>query len=800
MDTWIHDVRYGFRMLLLTPSVSALAVLALALGIGANSAIFSVVYAVLLRPLPVRDAASLAAIGSYNPKFNIPPINPGYGVMALWQKQATSFESMAAAWTGAGDLALGRETEKVPYWRVSANFFPTLGVSPAVGRGFTSAEDKPGAARVAILSHELWRRRFFEQPAAVGSALTLEGNVYTIVGVAPRGFHVDGRPAEIYVPIALDPADRKTYLPVSVYARLKPGITVAQANSEMEAVSARLDTRGSGWRARVAGLRDSMVRDVRLSLLVLLSAVGMVLLIACANIASLLLARSATRQREAAIRAALGAPRARLLRQFLTESVLLALLGGAAGLLVALWCVRLVPLLQNVRLPNLLLATRVDGVVLAFTTLVSVLTGVAFGAAPALAGASAAVHEALKEGGRTGENRRRKQLWNALVIIETALAVMLMIGATLLMRTFLYLRDTAPGFRVDGLLTASLNPPRARYTGTAPLLAFYGQVLEKVRAIPGAASATLASSLPLDGDFRAMSLPLEGHQYARPQDWPILWHRAVEPQYFHTLQIPLRRGRLFTEQDREGAPRVVLINDSMARRFWPGQDPIGKHLGNAAKDYYEIVGVVADVRHQDATKDGLVEVFFPFRQSPPPSMALAVRADGLICRDPMLLAPSVERAVKAIDPAVSPSQVQEMQQVASDRLAPKRLTGVVVMVFAGLALVLAAIGIYGVLSFTVAQRTHEIGVRMALGARRGAVVRMVAGRAVALAMAGIAIGATASLGVGRVLASLLYGVGATEPAVFAGVSLALLAVAILAAYLPARRAARVDPVTALRHE
>jgi len=800
METLIGDLRYGLRMLLRTPSVSALAVLALALGIGANSAIFSVVYAVLLRPLPVRDASNLVAIASYNPKFNVPPINPGYSAMASWQKQATSFESVAASWAGTGDLAAGRETEKVPYWRVSASFFPTLGVQPALGRGFTGAEDKPGAGHVAVVSHELWRRLFFEQPAAVGSTITLEGDIYTIVGVAPRGFHVDGKPAGIYVPIALDPADRKTYLPVSVYARLKPGVTVAQANSEMEAVSARLDTRGGGWRARVAGLRDSMVRDVRLRLLVLLSAVGMVLLIACANIASLLLARSATRQREAAIRAALGAPRGRLLRQFLTESVLLALLGGAAGLMVALWCVRLVPLLENARLPNLLLATRVDGAVLAFTTLVSVLTGVAFGAAPALAGASAAVHQELKEGGRAGQSHRRKRLWNALVITEAALAVVLMIGATLLMRTFLYLRDTAPGFRVDGLLTATLSPSRARYTGAAPLLAFYGQTLEKVRAIPGVASATLASSLPLDGDFRAMSLPLEDHQYARPQDWPVLWQRAVEPQYFRTMQIPLRRGRLFTEQDRQGAPRVVLINESMARRFWPGQDPIGKHLGTGAQDYYEIVGVVADVRHQDATKDGLVEVFFPYQQAPPRSMALAVRADGRICRDPMLLAPAVERAVKAVDPTVSPAHVQEMQQVASDRLAPKRLTGVVVMVFAGLALVLAAIGIYGVLSFTVAQRTHEIGVRMALGARRGAVVRMVVGHAAGLATAGIVIGAAASLGVGRVLASLLYGVSGTEPAVFAGVSLALLAVATMAAYLPARRAARVDPVTALRHE
>ena len=793
MDTWIRDVRYGFRMLFRTPSTSALAVLALALGIGANSAIFSVVYAVLLRPLPVHDAGSLVAIGSYNPKFNIPPINPGYTVLNSWKREARSFESVAASWAGTAELGVGIEQEKVPYWRVSANFFPALGVQPILGRGFTDDEDRPGAARVVVIGHDLWKRRFFGQTGAVGASLKVGDNVCTIVGVAPPGFHVDGKPADVYAPIGVDFLNPRSYLPVTAYARLKPGVTVAQANSEMEAVSARLDTRGGGWRARVVTLRDSMVRDVRLSLLVLLGAVAMVLLIACANIASLLLARSAARQREAAIRAALGAPRSRLLRQFLTESVLLSLVGGAAGLLLARWCVHLVPLIQNVRLPNLLLATRVDSTVLLFTAAISVLTGVAFGAAPALAGASTAVYEELKEGGRAGETRGRKRLWSTLVVIETALAVMLMIGATLLMRTFLYLRDTAPGFRVDGLLTATIAAP-------AQKLAFYNQVLEQVRAIPGVESATLASSLPLDGDYRAMSLPAEGQQYARPQDWPILWHRTVDPQYFHTLQIPLRRGRLFDERDREGAPRVAVVNESMARRLFSGQDPLGKHLGNTKTDYFEIVGVVADVRHQDATKDGLVEVFFPLAQAPPPSMALAVRADGRIARDAMLLAPSVERAVKTVNPAVSLAHVQEMQQMASDRLAPKRLTGTIVVVFAGLALVLAAIGIYGVLSFTVAQRTHEIGVRMAVGADRSSVVRMVAGKAAALAGTGILIGAVASLAAGRVISSLLYGVSSTEPAVFAGVSATLLAVALVAAYLPARRAACVDPVTALRHE
>jgi len=787
METFFRDLRFGFRMLLRTPGVSATAVLALALGIGAASAIFSVVYAVLLRPLPVRDGGRLVSIQSHNPRLNIPPINPSYNGYGTWRTQAASFEEMAASWAGTAEISFGGATEKTVYWRVSATFFPALGVRPILGRAFTADEDRPGAVRVAMLSDDLWRRRFGRDPAAAGKTLRLDGEVYTIVGVVPPGFHIDGKPAGVYAPIAQDPADPKRYLAVSVFGRLKPGVTLAQAQSEMDAVARRQD-RGFGWQLRVWSLRDAMAHDVRLSLLVLLGAVGLLLLIARANIASLLLARSSVRQREVAIRAALGAGRRRLLWQLLTESALLGVLGGAAGLVLALWSMRLVPFLEQARLPNLLLATRIDSAVLAFTMVVSLSTGVIFGIAPALSAVLSEVQETLKEGGRGGESRSRKRLWNVLVVSETALALVLMIGATLLIRSFFYLRDTAPGFRVDGLVTAALKPP----PGGDPLT-FYGQVLEKVRAIPGVASATLASTLPLDGNYVAASLPLEGCQYARPQDWPIVWVRTVEERYFHTLGIPLRRGRLFNEQDRDGAPRVAIVNESMARRYWPGQNPVGKHLGNTASDNFEIVGVVADVRHQNATKEGLVEVFYPYRQSRPASAVLAVRADPSVWRNPMLLAPSIERALAIEAP------VTELAQVAAERLAPQRLTMAVVAAFAGLALVLAAIGIYGVLSFAVNGRTHEIGVRMALGAPRSLVVRMVVGQAAGLAVAGIAIGVAGALAVSRVLASLLYGVRATDPLVFAGVSAALLGVAVMAAWLPARRAARVDPVTALRH-
>ena len=795
METFLCDLRYGFRMLLRTPAASGIAILALALGIGANSAIFSVVYAVLLRPLPVKDAGRVAAIHSYNPKFNIPAINPAYSAFGNWRKQAVSFEQMAASSSGTAAMELGRSLEKVVSWRVTASFFPLMGVQPSPGRAFTAQEDLPGAPRVAIISNALWRRAFAGDPSVAGKSLKLDGEIFTIVGVAPRGFHIDGKPADVYAPIAQDPADRKHYLAVTAYARLKPGVTLAQAQSEMDSVARSLDVRNFGWKARVLSLRDSMAQDIRLSLVVLSGAVTLVLLIACANIASLLLARSSVRRREIAVRTALGAPRSRLLRQFLTESALLGLMGGAAGLLVAAWCMRLIPLLENARLPNLLLDTRIDPVVLGFTLLVSLATGLAFGLAPALSAVPSRVQETLQESSRTGRSRGRKRLWNVLVISETALALVLMIGATLLIRSFFYLRDTAPGFRVDGLITVPVVGPRGQ-----DAVAFYQQALERVRAIPGVRSAALASCLPLDGDFRAMSLPLEGHQYARPQDWPVLWQRAVGEDYFRTLEIPLRRGRVFQRQDAAGAPQVVIINEAMARLYWPGENPIGKHLGAPGRDYYEIVGVVGDVRHQDATKEGLVEVFFAWRQAPPPSATIAVRVDAGAARNPMRLAPQVARAIAAVSGTTSPPAVRELLETASDRLAPKRLTMGVITAFASLALLLAAIGIYGVLSFTVAQRTHEIGVRMALGAARRGVLRLVVGEAVAVALAGIGIGVAGALALSRVLRSLLYGVSSTDPAVFAAVSCTLLAVATVAACVPAWRASRVDPAVALRHE
>ena len=799
METLVRDLRYGLRMLARTPAVTAVAVLALALGIGANTAIFSVVYAVLLRPFPVEHPERLISINPYNPRFNIPPINSGYGSYAEWKRQAGCFENMAAANAGAASFSIGSRTEHIKLWRISASFLPTLGVRPAFGRGILPEEDQPGTGRVALLSYTFWQRVLGADAAAVGKSVTIDNNGYTVVGVLPAGFHVDGKPADVYAPIALNPADRKVWLPVSVYARLKPGVAVRQAEAEMDTIAQRLDRSHFGWRARVWTLRESMVHDVRLSLLVLLGAVALVLLIACANIASLMLAKASARQREIAIRAALGAGRRRLLRQLLTESTLLSLVGGAAGVLLASWSIRLVPLIQNERLPNLLGQTRIDSAVLAFTVLISVATGLLFGTAPALGVSQSEVHNVLKEGGRSGESVRRRRMWNFLVVSETALALLLLIGSTLLIRSFFYLRDDAPGFRVQNLFVAKIAPAKEKYPQPEQRIAFYREVLDRVRSIPGVEAAALSTTLPQDGEFASRSDPLEGHQFT-PQNQPVLWWRNVDAEYLRTLGIPLVAGRAFTAQDRPGGMKVAIINETMARRYWPS-GAVGKHIGNPrGSEYYEIVGVAADVRHHDSTKDNLLEVLFAYQQAPSLAAKLAVRVNARVYRDPVRIAPLVARAVASVDKDVAPAETGAMQQIVSDRLAAKRLSAGIIAAFAGLALVLAAIGIYGVLAFSVAQRTHEIGLRLALGAARTAVIGMVVRQATILALAGIALGVAAALALTRVMASLIYGVSATDGRIFAAASLVLLAVSVLAAWLPAHRAARVDPMVALRHE
>jgi predicted permease len=786
-------------MLLRNPGVTAAAVLVLALGIGANSAIFSAVYAVLLRPLPVKDVDRLVAIAMVSRKLNVTGAQPGFRVYATWKEHGRPFESVAAASPGTASLSIGGGEQTVRLWRVTASFFPTLGVSPVMGRNFLPGEDQPGSGRVALLSRRFWRGRFNGDPRILGTAVTIEGEPFAILGVLPEGFHVDGRPADVYVPMARSLNSREA-LQTDIYARLKPGVTIQQAQAELDAYSSRLDAGPLGWQAHLWPLRDFQVRDVRLSLWVLLGAVGLVLLMACANTATLLLARATARRNEIAIRAALGAGGGRLVRQLLTESSILALLGGACGLFVAAGCVRLVPLLHHERLPGLLEQVRVDSGVLAFTLVLSVLTGLLFGAAPAVAARRLDVFATLKEGGRSGNSAACRRGWDLLVITETALALVLAVGATLLVHTFFYLRDVAPGFRGDALLTARIVPPSNKFTSREQCIAYWRGTIGRIRAIPGVEAAAFGQMLPMTGENQVTSLAVEGHHFARPQDSPTMWLRNVERDYFRTLQIPLRTGRLFTERDDAAAPRVVIVNETFARRFWEGQDPVGKHLGGGDDPLSEIIGVVGDVRAENSTKAAPLEIYFHYLQVPPRRIALAVRADPRVYKDPLLLAPAVERAVAGFDKNQKVTNFAEMRQLISDRIAPKRLSAQLIAAFAGLALMLAAIGIYGLLSFSVAQRTQEIGLRLALGAQRSGVLKMVVGQAALLAATGVGIGVMIALGLTRIMRSLLYGVSATDLWIYAGASAALLSVAVAAAIVPAWRAASIDPLRALRQE
>ena len=800
MESIVRDLRYGVRMLSRSPGVTAIAVLALALGIGVNSAIFSVVYAVLLRPLPVSDADRLVTIRMASQKLNVTAAQTGFTTYASARQNIRGFESVAAAATGTAVLNAGEREDTIKLWRVTESFLPTLGVSAALGRNFLPDEDQPGAGRVALVADSFWRVRLAADPRVLGTRLPVEGQPYTIVGVLPPAFHVDGRPADVYVPLARS-LNTSGWLEVEIFARLRPGVTVQQAQAEMDARAERRQAGPLGWRPRLWLLRDFQVRDVGLSLWVLLAAVGLILLIACANIATILLARASARQNEIAVRRAMGAGSIRLVRQLLTESALLAVLGGTAGVLVAAACVRLVPLLRHERLPGLVLVeqVRVDSAVLAFTLAVSLLTGLVFGIAPALAARRVGVFESLKEGGRSGTSSTRRRTWNLLVITETALALLLAIGATLLVRTFFYLRDTAPGFRVDTLLTARITTPPKKFTAAEQVIAHWKAVMEQVRRIPGVQSASFAQALPLTGDNHVTTMQVEGHHFVRPEEFPIMHYRGAETGYFQTMQIPLRRGRLFTERDNKAGSNVTIVNEAFARRFWPGQDPIGKHVGGDRDPLYQVIGVVGDVRAEDSTKAAPLEIYFHYLQRPTARVALAIRPDPAV-GNPLLVEAAIARAVANVDKSQSVTHFAEMRQIISDRIAPKRLAAQLIAIFAGLALVLAAVGIYGLLSFSVVQRTHEIGVRIALGARRTEVLSAVVAEAAVLALIGIATGVAAALALTRVMKTLLYGVSAADPLAYVGAAVALFMIALAAALVPAWRAARLDPLVALRQE
>jgi predicted permease len=806
MEFLPRDIRYASRVLAGNPGFTAVAVLALALGIGANTAIFSVLNAVLLRPLPFPEPDRLVQIWGSSPSKNIPFHNVTYSDVSDWRKQSQSYEQMTGYAPGTINLSLGDEPERLNLARVNASFFPMLGARFVQGRAFLPEEDKPGAPRVAIMSHELWKRRFGADPRIVGDSMILDGNGYSVTGILPQGFALPGRTVDLYIPLALNDAREQSndVVTVTVFARLKPGVSLKQAQAEMDTIGRRLAQfpRSQGTTPRIWGLREFVVRDVKLSLIVLLAAVGLVLLIACANVANLLLARAGMRQTELAVRAALGASRGRILQQLLTESALLGLAGGAIGILLAYWGVRILLRITPDRYP-LLKGAAIDLPVLAFTLLISTVTALIFGLVPALIlSRASALTNALKEGGRgSGEVFSRSRLRSILVIAEVALALLLLIGTGLMVRSFMRLNSVDPGFNGKGVLTASISLPGSRYQNPGQRIAFFRQLFEKLSSMPEVTACGAVSSLPLSQHNTGTGMCVEGRPFPLPGEVPIIWFRIANSDYFRAMEIPLRRGRLFTDQDQAGLP-VAVINETAARRYWPNEDPIGKRFTNGPPrpgttiQWITVVGIVADLRHMSLTQAPDAELFWPYQQLAPASLTLTIRTRS----DAAHFAPSLRRMTAAVDKDQPVSQIRSMEQYLFDSIAPQRLSVTLLGIFAGIALVLAVIGIYGVISFSVARRTREIGVRMALGASGGTVVRMIVRQALLLVLSGVAIGIAAALALTRFISSLLFGVSATDPAVLAGVTVLLIAIASLACYIPARRASAVDPIVALRYE
>jgi putative ABC transport system permease protein len=803
LETIWQDLRYALRMLLKNPVFTLIAVFTLALGIGANTAIFSVVNKVLLNPVPYYDPQRLVWVTEFFADRDDYAFSPHY---IPWQAQSQVFEHLVAFdwkrldWTGRG------EPERLESCSITANLFPALGVSPEVGRAFTPEEDRPDAAPVVLLGHGFWQRRFGGDPAIIGNTLMLDGQSRTVIGIMPPGIRSLLRQVEtdVWLPLALDAhkeLSSDVIRSLFVIGRLKPGFTPEQARTELNLILRRLEQdTGLVFRteARATLLIEELVGNLRRGLLVLFGAVGLVLLIACANVANLLMGRAAMRQKEMAIRAALGAGRGRLVRQMLTESLLLSLLGGAAGLLLAVWGVKTLVALT----PNALRAIRessVDGTVLGFTFLAALLTGLAAGLIPALQSSQIGLNEALKEGARQATTLRRRGLGRvspALVVCEVALTLVLLIGAGLLINSYLRVLAVEPGYDPENLLTLRVPLDKAKYPSGSPQdRAFYREVLTRVKAIPGVESVATGSGQPLTGWSGSRGLSIEGRPVPDEQV-PVVQYSEVSPDYFRTMGMQLRAGRAFTEQDDDKAPPVVIINETIARRYFPGEDPIGKQI--LPPNPLTIVGVAGDVKRFGLEAEVLPEIYYPYLQTntDPEGIYLVLRTAG----DPLDLVAAVRQQIFALGVKEPISRVKTMEQLMAESIAPRRFQMLLFGIFAAVALALAAVGVYGVISYSVGRRTHEIGIRMALGARPLDVLLMIVRQGMALALVGVAIGLAAALAVTRVLKGLLFELSVTDPLTYTLIAASLLGVAFLACYLPARRATKVDPMTALRQE
>ncbi len=801
MEAIIQDIRYGFRMLLKNRSFTIIAMFALALGIGANTAIFSVVNAVLLRPLPYQDPAQIMTV-LQKESGPVAPAN-----FLDWRKQQSVFESIAAAQYWSPSLTGLDRPEQLTALQLTADMFHLLGVSPALGRTFSDGEDQPGNERVVVLSNRLWQRRFGGDSNIINQQITLDGQSYTIIGVMPKDFQFApfwATRAEMWAPLNLAPRiNDRNGQSLRIFARLNQGVTREQAQAEMDAINQRLEQQypesNKGLQFFVDPLHEKVVGKTRPALLILLGAVCFVLLIACANVANLMMARATARQKEIAVKTALGASRSRIVRQLLTESVMLATAGGAAGLLLAQWGISGLLALSPANLPRAQ-TISLDGYVLCFTLAISILTGLLFGLVPALQASKLDLNESLKEGGRSStEGRRRNRVRRLLVISEIALALVLLVGGGLMIRSFLRLQSVDSGFNPRNVLTMIVSLAGSEHSTGPKRAAFFNQLLERVEGLPGVQSASAINHLPLAGDIWGIGFTIEGRPAPLPGEGLAAVYRIVRPKYFQTMGATLVAGRDFTERDNDTAPGVVIINEAMARRHWPGEDPIGKRITVTLNDTAprEIVAVVKDVKQGDWTAKPLPEIYLPYLQATSPRyLTLVVRTSS----DPMRLAAAVQSEVWTIDKNLPVSEIMSMEDAISASIAQQRFNMLLLGIFAAVALVLAIVGIYGVMSYSVTQRTHEIGIRMALGARSSDVLRMIVGQGMVLVAVGIGVGLVGAFLLTRLMESLLFGVSVTDPLTFIAISIVLAGVALGACFIPARRATKVDPMIALRYE
>ena len=809
MDTIRQDIAYAVRTLLRSPGFALVAIITLALGIGANSAIFSVVNSVLLRPLPYANPDRLVMIWGTYPDFG--RTSTSLPDFRDFRVQSTVFQEMAAFNATNSNLSLGGgEPERVGRVVATANFFQTLGARPALGRFFLpedergTGESSAAAQPVAVVSHGLWQGRLGGTPDVLGKQITLHGRQFTVVGVAPEGFRF-GEAADVWTPLNLDATIGRRSEFLEVVGRIKPGVPLEQVRTEMQTINRRLAEQFPETNdmigVEVTGLHEQVVGDFRPALLALMGAVGLVLLIACANVANLMLTRAAAREREMAIRAALGAGKGRIVRQLLTESLVVALIGAALGLLLAIAAIAALRSAGPELIPRFA-EVQIDPRVLTFTAGLAVITGLLFGLVPALQVKQRALGGTLRGGGRgTVGAAGTRRLRSGLVLTEVALALMLLVGAGLLMRSFNQLQQVDVGFNPEGVLTARVALPVAQYPEASQRRAFYDRLLEGVSRAPGVQSAALVSNIPLSGSAGYWSFAIEGRPDPAPGKVVDTQPFTATPALFSTLRIPLIEGRVFGAQDHADAPRVAVINREMARRYWPDRSPVGSRItygdpADTATQWMTVVGVVGDTRVTGLTDDPYPQTYIPAAQAEPSSMAVVLRATG----DPERLAGTVGRVVRELDPALPVYDVKTMQQWLGEMIAQPRVGTTLLGVFAAVALLLAAVGIYGLISYTVAQRTTEIGVRMALGARPGDVLRLMVGQGMMPALAGIGVGIIGAWVAARLIRSMLFGVSASDPLTFGAVVFFLTGVALLAAYLPARRATRVDPMIALRAE